>query len=98
MGTEQEASTDERESYWFVYLYKYDAQHESSFLFQPVGIVDDREKWMDWWEKVQTGEVELPFPFGKEGWWCSDRPVKMGLPNFDDRRNTEQWEPAEGTR
>lgn len=89
-------SDDDRDRYWLVYLYKYDSEYEHGFLFQPVGLVKDREVWMEWWKQVQEGEVELPFPFGGDGWWCSDRPVAMGLPDFEDRENTEPWEPAEG--
>lgn len=85
-----------REQYWLVYLYKYDRQQENGFLWQPVGLVEDRTEWQDWWERVMKGEVELPFPFGGEGWWCSDRPVRVGLPDYEDREDTEEWEPKEG--
>ena len=63
--------------YWLVYLYYYEPEEPGGFLWDAVGLVEDRQTWMDWWDKVLAGEIDLPNQY--KGWWCSDRPVSFGL-------------------
>jgi hypothetical protein len=62
--------------WWLVYLYDY--TEDGRFLWTTVGLVQERETWREWWLEVLNGDIELPEQF--DGWWCSDRPVSVGLP------------------
>lgn len=73
-------------TYWLVYLYRYEPEEPMGFLWAPVGIVENRQTWQNWWKRVQTGEIELPGAYGHEGWWVSDRPITFGLFEAEDAR------------
>lgn len=68
------------DTYWLVYIYKHD---DGEYLWAPLGLVEDRETWQNWWEDVMRGDAELPRPYTGDGWWCSDRPVQFGLPDLE---------------
>lgn len=70
------------ETYWLVYLYTYDENDD--FLWAPVGIVEDRNEWRDWWDKVVEGEIELPATYRPGEWWVSDKPISFGLYGEND--------------
>lgn len=72
-------SDAESKTWWLVYLYDYD--DNGDFMWTTVGLVEDRDEWREWWLKVQEGEYELPLHY--EDWWCSDRPVSVGLPDLE---------------
>lgn len=74
----------ERERYWLVYLYKYDEDSRNEYLWTPIGLVEDRDVWQEWWNEVVEGDIELPEHYNDGGWWCSDRPVSVGLWEGDD--------------
>ncbi|MDZ5811610.1 hypothetical protein U4E84_09665 [Halorubrum sp. AD140] len=76
---DEEDDQENSEEYWLVYLYDFDDHGE--MVWTPVGLVEDRETWIDWWEQVINGEIDLPDWY--DGWWCADRPVSVGLPRGD---------------
>jgi hypothetical protein len=78
MSNQSEGET-ERENWWLVYLYDYD--DNGTFIWTTLGLVKDRETWQEWWADVQDGKYELPLHY--QGWWCSDRPVQVGLPELE---------------
>jgi hypothetical protein len=69
----------EEDTYWLVYLYRFEPDEEGWFLWTPVGLVEERETWQEWWKRVLEGEIELPEVYQGQGWWCSDQPVSFGL-------------------
>lgn len=71
---------DEDTTYWLVYLYRFENER---MQWVPLGIVQDRQTWMDWWEEVIEGEKELPSFYNEPDWWISDRLVDFGLPDLE---------------
>jgi len=80
MASEQSSPDSYRDrTYWLVYLYYYDPEEPMGFLWTPVGLVENRQTWKNWWKKVCNGEIELPGSYDADGWWVSDHPITFGL-------------------
>lgn len=76
----QHASEGQPDDWWLVYLY--DDTNDGRYTWTTVGLVKDRSTWQDWWLQVMDGKIDIPERF--DGWWCSDRLVDVGLPEYGE--------------